>query len=57
MDFAKLIKEARKREGLNQSEAAAAWGVNLRTLQGWEIGRRKPTGENVIKLLPHILPK
>ncbi len=57
MDFAKLIQQARKKAGITQSQAAEAWGVQLRTLQAWEIGRRAPSGPNLAKLLPFILPK
>jgi len=56
MDFAKLIKKARAKAKLSQSQAAEAWGVNLRSLQGWEIGASAPSGQNVAKLLPFILP-
>ena len=54
MDFAKQIKNARKRAGLSQSQAAAAWGVNVEALQTWEQGIRKPNAENLLKLLPHL---
>lgn len=35
---------ARKGSGLSQSRFAALLGVSIRTLQGWEQGRRQPTG-------------
>ena len=35
---------ARKGSGLSQSRFAALLGVSVRTLQGWEQGRRQPTG-------------
>ena len=41
-DFAEQLKAIRKREKLSQSEAAESWGVNLRTLQQWEIGGSTP---------------
>ena len=56
MDYAKLIKAARKKAGLSQSQAAKTWGVNVRSLQDWEIARKVPSGANVAKLLPFILP-
>jgi putative transcriptional regulator len=36
--------EARKKTGLSQSQFAALLGVSLRTLQGWEQGRKRPSG-------------
>lgn len=38
------IVEARARTGLSQQQFAAILGVSRRTLEGWEQGRRKPTG-------------
>lgn len=35
---------ARNGSGLSQSRFAALLGVSVRTLQGWEQGRRQPTG-------------
>lgn len=57
MDFAKLLKAARKNAGLTQAQAAKAWNVERRSLESWEIGRRAPSGPNLAKLLPFILPK
>jgi putative transcriptional regulator len=36
--------EARKKTGLSQSQFAALIGVSVRTLQGWEQGRKRPSG-------------
>lgn len=36
--------EARRRTGLSQSRFAALLGVSVRTLQGWEQGRKQPSG-------------
>ena len=36
--------KVRMAAGLSQSEFARLLGVSVRTLQGWEQGRREPTG-------------
>lgn len=36
--------KVRMATGLSQSEFAELLGVSVRTLQGWEQGRREPTG-------------
>ena len=38
-----LAVEARQRTGLSQSQFAALLGVSVRTLQGWEQGRKQPS--------------
>jgi putative transcriptional regulator len=36
--------EARERTGFSQSQFARLLGVSVRTLQGWEQGRKQPSG-------------
>lgn len=36
--------EARQKTGFSQAEFANIMGVSIRTLQGWEQGRRNPSG-------------
>ena len=36
--------EAREATGLSQSQFASLLGVSIRTLQGWEQGRKQPSG-------------
>lgn len=44
-EFAPIdIKTIREQTGLSQSKFALTIGVNLRTLQNWEQGRRQPHG-------------
>ena len=38
------VIKARKKTGLSQSHFAALLGVSVRTLQGWEQGRKQPSG-------------
>jgi DNA-binding transcriptional regulator YiaG len=50
--FAKKLREARKRLGLSQSIAAKKWQVPLKNLQNWEQGIVLPTGTTLLRLLP-----
>ncbi len=38
------VAEARQKTGLTQAQFAALLGVSVRTLQGWEQGRKQPSG-------------
>ena len=38
------VSAARMKTGLSQSQFARALNISSRTLQGWEQGRRKPSG-------------
>jgi len=38
------VIEARNKTGLSQSQFAALMGVSVRALQGWEQGRKQPSG-------------
>ena len=38
------VIEARRKTGLSQSQFAALLRVSVRTLQGWEQGRKQPSG-------------
>lgn len=44
------VKEIREKLGLSQSIFSSKFGLELRTLQDWESGRRNPTGPAVTLL-------
>lgn len=49
-DAANLVKTARAKTGLTQKEFAEQFDLNLRTLQEWELGRKK-LSQAVISLM------
>ncbi len=58
MSIAERLQKAREKLDLTQEAAAPRWGVNLRTLQGWERGQHEPRGfarTQLEKLLTDIL--
>ncbi len=44
------IADLRAFVGFTQKEFAAALGISIRTLQGWEQGRRRPEGPSLALL-------
>ena len=48
--FAKILKTLRKENGTTQCELAAKLGVKQSTVSSWEIGRSRPTFEQVIEI-------
>lgn len=45
MEFDNNLKELRIKAGLTQEQLAKKLNVNLRTYQGWEIGKSRPKYE------------
>lgn len=48
--FGNYIFELRSRAGLSQSELAAKVGVTNKAISKWEVGKAKPSVENIRKL-------
>jgi putative transcriptional regulator len=56
------VKAIRAKSGLSQSEFARRYGLNVRTLQEWELGRTEPPSAiraylTVIDLFPQTVEK
>ena len=47
------IVSIRKQTGLSQSKFAKAFGVPMRTLQGWELGERVPP-QYLVDLIAYV---
>ena len=50
MSLRHRIRELRELHDLNQRELASKLGVNPSAVALWELGQRKPSMDNVIKL-------
>ncbi len=48
--FAKILKTLRKENGTTQCELADKLGVKQSTVSSWEIGRSRPTFEQIIEI-------
>jgi DNA-binding transcriptional regulator YiaG len=58
MSIANRLQRARAKLDLTQQQAATLWGLNVRTLQGWERSQHEPTGfarAQLERLLSEIL--
>lgn len=53
-DYASLVRNARKRTGLNTTNFGALIGVSGRTIEDWEQGRRNP-GNSSLLLIKKLL--
>ena len=50
MEFGTMLKQLRERKGLTQAALAQRSGLSLRTIQGWEQGRRQPVSADFFRL-------
>lgn len=53
-DYSSLIRDVRKRMGLNTREFGVLIGVSGRTIEGWEQGRRSPS-KSALLLIKKIM--
>lgn len=49
-----IVKELRKKKGIQQKELAIAIGVSCPTVSGWESGKKDPSGERLKKLAEYF---
>lgn len=49
-----IVKELRKRKGVQQKELAIEIGVTQPTVSDWETGRKDPSGERLTKLAEYF---
>ena len=45
-----IVRELRKKKGIQQKELAIEIGVSIPTVSDWETGKKDPTGERLKKL-------
>lgn len=50
MPFGATLQELRLKSGLSQADLANKAGMSVRTIQGWEQGRRRPRADALLVL-------
>ena len=55
MTFGEKVREARGNAGLSQTELGRQVGVTLRTVRGWEVEGRYPSGADTYEKLANAL--
>ena len=49
-----IVKELRRKKGIQQKELAIAIGVSCPTVSGWETGKKDPSGDRLKKLAEYF---
>ena len=49
-----IVRELRKKKGIQQKELAIEIGVSIPTVSDWETGKKDPTGERLRKLAKYF---
>ena len=49
-----IIRELRKKKGIQQKELALEIGVSIPTVSEWETGKKDPSGERLRKLAKYF---